>query len=151
MALSSRKCALASASLKVGGSWWCDLGPCLSHSHWQSSLVPTHPPLFAHGSPLCASWGLTGCSELSDLLASPSQTSVQMCAGSMLCVCPAEAAPAAPVTVSSVMGLIDPCVLTTGTRMIMTAGVSKLSVGSSAPFPPSTRARVVSTGGWGPC
>lgn len=158
MAFSSKKCALASASLKVGGSWG-RARPC--HSVSPSALpVPALsrlPPWCPLTSPYAVDplhgpgWGLTWPPGPSDLLASSSQTSAQMCAGSMPCACPAEAAPAAPATASSVTGLTDPCVRTMGTRMTVTAGASRLSVSSSVPSLPSTRARVVSTSGWGLC
>lgn len=81
---------------------------------------------------------------LSDLLVY-SQTSAQRPASLTLYACPAVAVPAVPAIVSPVMGLTSPCVPRMGTHMTMTVGADRLSVDSSRPFPPSTRARVVSS------
>lgn len=143
-ASSSRKCALASACLEVGssqGEGTLALGmaqPCLSPPPLHTSRVPTDPLHIPR-------WGLAWYAGPSDLFAP--QTSAQRRAGSVLCACPAEAAPAVPATVSSVMGPTDLCAPTTGIRMTTTVGASRPSVSSSAASLPSTRARVVSTVG----
>lgn len=81
---------------------------------------------------------------LSDLLVY-SQTNAQRPASLTLYACPAVAVPAVPAIESPVMGLTSRCVPRMGTHMTMTVGVDRLSVDNSRPFPPNTRARVVSS------
>lgn len=81
---------------------------------------------------------------LSDLLVY-SQTSARRPASLTLYACPAAAVPTVPAIASPVMGLTGQCVPRMGTRMTMTVGANRPSVDNSRPFPPSTRARVVSS------
>lgn len=89
---------------------------------------------------MTASWAEQGLLEASSCrkcaLASASlKTSARSRADSMPSACPAEAAPAVPVTASSVTGPTDLCVPMTGTRMTMTAGASRPSVSSNVASP----------------
>lgn len=133
----SRKCALVNARLEVGAprGW---IPPCHCDSLGSCSCILVSPQV------LCT-WLIVGvilC--LSDLLVY-SQTSAQRPASLTLYACPAVAVPTVPAIVSPVMGLTGLCVPRMGTHMTMIVGANRLSVDNSRTFPPSTRARVVSS------
>lgn len=128
---------------------WCSqrMDPALSlwliRLPFLHTSIPTH---YVRCLQVPCTWLIVGVILLclSDLLVY-SQTSAQRPASLTLYAYPAVAVPAVPVIVSPVMGLTGPCVRRMGTHMTMTVGANRLSVDNSSLFPPSTRARVVSS------